>query len=220
MSFIEFDENVWQNQEKLLAFFSKRYCIGTDEVGRGCLAGPVVAASVLLPDNASFFVTDSKKLNKIKREMISKEILSRSPFVGISFIHVEVIDKVNILNATKLAMKNSISRCLNNIKNTILKQDLLLCIDGNFSLPGIEELSQVSVIKGDNAIASISAASIVAKVVRDAYMVSMSRIYPFYGFEQHKGYGTELHRKKILQHGLCRLHRKSFCKRIADASYQ
>jgi len=219
MLFTEFDENVWQNQKKLLAFFSKKICIGTDEVGRGCLAGPVVAASIILPPFSNFFVTDSKKISKKKREMISKEILSRSPFIGIAFVHAKVIDDINILNATKLAMKISVSRCLKNLKDAISHQDILLCIDGNFSLPGVDEVSQVSVIKGDSIIASISAASVLAKVTRDAYMESISRLYQGYHFEQHKGYGTELHRQRISQLGITSLHRKTFCSGIDYASH-
>lgn len=219
MLFTEFDEDVWQNQQKLLTFFTKKGCIGTDEVGRGCLAGPVVAASVMIPSQSSFFVTDSKKLSKKKREMISKVILASSPFIGIAFISAEVIDRINILNATKLAMKISISRCLNNIQNFFSRKDILLCVDGNFSVPGIEGVDQVSIIQGDNKIASIGAASILAKVTRDAYMVSMNRYFPAYKFDQHKGYGTKNHLQAIQNFGLTKFHRLSFCKGIQHDSH-
>ena len=219
MLFTEFDEDVWQNQQKLLTFFSKKRCIGTDEVGRGCLAGPVVAASVLFPYQADFFVTDSKKLSKIKREMISKVIMASSPFIGIAFVHAAMIDKINILNATKLAMKISISRCLDNMKKFIDTKDLLICLDGNFKVPGVEGVNQVSIVKGDSRIASIGAASIIAKVCRDAYMKSINRYFPGYSFDHHMGYGTKNHFQTIQNLGTTSLHRLTFCKGITHASH-
>lgn len=219
MLFTEFDEDIWLNQKKLLAFFSKKFCMGTDEVGRGCLAGPVVAASLILPGESTFFVADSKKLSVKKREMISKTILNHQPILGIAFVHPPAIDQINILNATKLAMIRSIHRCLANAKRFLSGQDILLCIDGNFSLPEVQEICQHSLIQGDNKIAAISAASVIAKVTRDSYMSKMSRIYPNYGFEQHKGYGTKIHRQKIESYGLTSFHRKTFCQGIQLASH-
>jgi ribonuclease HII len=219
MLFTDFDEDVWKNQEKLLAFFLKKTCIGTDEVGRGCLAGPVVAASVFFPCGSAFFLRDSKKLSIKKREMVSKTILSTKPFVGIAFVHPAVIDRINILNATKLAMKISIGRCLENAKKVLMHRDAILCVDGNFQVPGINSIQQISIVQGDNIIASISAASVLAKVTRDAYMTSMIRFFPGYGFEQNKGYGTPLHIREIKKNGLTPFHRKSFCSGIIDDSH-
>lgn len=218
MLFTEFDEDVWENQEKLLNFFSKENCIGTDEVGRGCLAGPVVAASIIFPAKADFFVTDSKKLSKKKREMISKIILASSPYVGIAFVHAPMIDKINILNATKLAMKISINRCLINMKNLCKWKDIMILVDGNFTIPTIEGIDQTSIVQGDSKLASIGAASIIAKVCRDAYMKSMNRYFPNYCFDHHKGYGTKNHFQAIQNYGLTPLHRKTFCKGILHAS--
>jgi ribonuclease HII len=218
MLFTEFDEDVWQNQKKLLNFFSKENCIGTDEVGRGCLAGPVVAASVIFPNQADFFVTDSKKLSKKKREMISKIILASSPYIGIAFVHAPMIDKINILNATKLAMKNSINRCLLNMKNFIHTKNIMIFVDGNFTIPSMEGIDQVSIVQGDRRLASIGSASIIAKVCRDDYMKSMERYFPNYSFDQHKGYGTKKHFQAIQDLGITPLHRKTFCKGILRAS--
>jgi len=219
MLFTELNSDVWENQKKILKTFSKKYCIGTDEVGRGCLAGPVVTAAVLFTSDKRIPVSDSKKLGKQKREKIFYEIIQSNPIVGIAFTHQSMIDKVNILNATKLAMEKSLFRCLKGLKNFIKPEDVIVCIDGNFLLTPLMDIRQISIIKGDAYVASISAASIVAKVTRDRYMSSMNRFYSGYGLDRNKGYGTKEHIMAIYNFGITPFHRKSFCRGMLNASH-
>ncbi len=153
---------------------------GVDEVGRGPLAGPLVSAAVILDvNNPIAGLNDSKKLSEKKREILYKEITEKAISVVVEFIWQQEIDKINILNATKKAMKI----CLN---KTNYDYVLIDAVD-----LGIE--NSLSIIKGDTLSASIAAASIIAKVTRDRYMVELSKKHPDYGFEKHKGYGTKLH---------------------------
>jgi len=218
MLFTDFNADVWENQKKILNTFSKKYCIGTDEVGRGCLAGPVVTAAVLFTNDEIIQVDDSKKMSRNKREKIFHEILCCKPVIGIAFTHSTMIDKINILNATKLAMQKSLRRCLTGLKSRIKFKEIVVCIDGNFLLPPLEDLCQVSIIKGDSIVASISAASIIAKVTRDRFMESMHQFYPGYGLDRNKGYGTREHITAIQNMGITPFHRKTFCKGLFDAS--
>ena len=177
---------------------------GVDEAGRGPLCGPVVAAAVILPKNIDIEgINDSKKLSEKKREKIYEEIISNKDiYYGIGISDVDVIEKVNILNATKLAMKDAI----NNLK---LKPDYVI-IDGNQKID-ISIPSQ-TLVSGDSKSASIAAASIIAKVTRDRMMKSCDEKYPEYNFAKHKGYGTKAHIEAIQKYGLCDIHRPSFCK--------
>ena len=176
---------------------------GIDEVGRGPLAGPVVAAAVILPRDFKILeLNDSKKISEKKRQLLHDEICSNALAVGIGMASNHEIDEINILNATKLAMK----RALDNIE---IKPNCLM-IDA-VCLEDVD-IKQFSVIKGDEKIASISAASIVAKVVRDRMMVEFSKKYNSYDFESNKGYGTAKHYKGIESCGICEIHRKSFLK--------
>ncbi len=175
---------------------------GIDEAGRGPLAGPVVAAACILPDGALFEnLNDSKQLTPELREILFSEITTYPDLIyGIGIIDVKTIDRVNILQATFLAMKKAVAAMP-------VFPDYLL-IDGN-QLP-LFDLPTESVVEGDGRSISIAAASILAKVTRDRIMVELDAHYPKYGFKQHKGYATEEHLTAIRQHGPCLIHRKSF----------
>jgi len=174
--------------------------VGIDEAGRGPLAGPVVACAFCFDKKVSLKgINDSKKLSFKQREEVYNR-LKNNPNVrwGIGRVSEKVIDKINILEATKLAMKRA-------MKN--LDADFLI-IDGNFSIKS--NVPQKSIIKADEKVYSCSAASIIAKVVRDRMMIRYHKKYPDYGFDKHKGYGTKLHRDSIKRKGFCDIHRKSF----------
>ena len=174
---------------------------GIDEAGRGPLAGPVVAAAVILdPYNPIIGLADSKKLSEKKRNLLAVEIKAKALHYGIGQAEHHEIDEINILNATLLAMQRAFAQLDTNV-------DLAL-VDGNKSpeLPCRTE----AIIKGDSKIPAISAASILAKTTRDQLMQTAHQNYPRYGFNQHKGYPTKAHREIIRQIGLCEIHRKSF----------
>jgi len=187
--------------EKL--YFSRGYrqVAGLDEVGRGPLAGPVVAAAVILPpEGIAEELFDSKKIPAKKREALNELILSRALGVGIGVIGQEEIDRLNILEATLEAMALAVG-------NLLIPPDFLL-IDG---LHGLKlSIPQKPIRKGDQLCNSISAASIVAKVTRDRIMMEYDQKYPQYHFARHKGYGTTEHRQAIEKFGVCELHRKTF----------
>ena len=181
------------------------YVCGVDEAGRGPLCGPVVAAAVILPkDECIEGVNDSKKLSEKKREKLYDDIISKSIAYGIGISDVDVIEEVNILNATKLAMKNAIS-------NLKIKPDYVL-IDGNQMID--IDIKGETVVSGDAKSESIAAASILAKVTRDRMLIEYDKMYPEYGFAKHKGYGTKAHIEAIGKYGLTPIHRPSFCKKF------
>ena len=214
MLFINQQDSLWKNEAQLLDFSGKKWIIGVDEVGRGCLAGPVTAAAVLfIIRPLRLNVKDSKSISAKKREDLLFEMIQCRPYIGIGFSSAKIIDEVNILNATKLAMSKAIHRCLHLIPTSEYDR-LQVCVDGNFTVPLSENIFQTSVIKGDSLIASVASASIVAKVTRDRYMTSISRFYPEYQFQQHKGYGTPQHYQAIHQFGISDFHRRSFLTRI------
>jgi ribonuclease HII len=179
------------------------HVIGVDEVGRGCLAGPVYAAAVSFKsDILADLVTDSKLLSEKRREELAREILVHH-HVGIAFATVEEIDEINILQASLLAMKRAVEKLR-------VKRGHVL-IDGNQKIPRLPKCyQQTTVVKGDLRVALISAASIVAKVTRDQLMKDLSLQYPHYGFEAHKGYSTVVHKESISAHGPCIHHRRTF----------
>ena len=180
-----------------------RYIAGIDEVGRGPLAGPVVAAAVILPADFDVLgVDDSKKLSEKKREELYGEIMKYAVSCGVGIIDNYVIDEINILEATKLAMKQAIEK-LETTPEYILIDALTL---KEIKIP------QRGIIRGDSLSVSIAAASIVAKVTRDRMMCEFHEKYPYYGFIQNKGYGTKAHYEGIDCHGMCDLHRRSFLK--------
>jgi len=174
---------------------------GVDEAGRGPLAGPVVVAAVILPDG--FIIdnlNDSKKMTEHSRELAFESIIENALDYSIVFVDNNTIDEVNILNATLLGMRNAIG-------NLKIKLDVVL-IDGNSAPDDIDNLKMI--VKGDALSASIAAASVLAKVSRDRYMIDISTVYPDYGFEKHKGYATKAHYEAINKYGLIGIHRRSF----------
>lgn len=193
-------------QEKKLYKKGYKAVVGIDEAGRGPLAGPVVACAFRfkkLPESGTLdvLVKDSKQLSAKQREEIY-DLLKKDSNIkwGIGRVYPKLIDKINILNATKLAMK----RAVENLK----KEADFLLIDGNFGLN--LDIPQKFIIKGDQKVFSIATASIIAKVTRDRTMANYCKKYPEYCFGQHKGYPTKQHKKLIKQHGICQLHRKTF----------
>ena len=182
-----------------------RLLCGVDEAGRGPLAGPVCAAAVILPRGLALEgLNDSKKLTEKKREELFAPICEQAISYGIAFASVEEIEELNILNATFLAMNRAIAK-LNPTPELAL-------IDGNRST-GITVNSRC-VVKGDAKCADIAAASVLAKVSRDRYMLEMAQRYPEYHFEQHKGYGTKLHYAAIREYGPSPIHRMSFLRNL------
>lgn len=178
---------------------------GVDEAGRGPLAGPVYAAAVILPSDCVIEgLNDSKKLTEKKREALFDEIKEKALAYGIASADEKEIDEINILNATFIAMKRAIA-------SLSVKPDLAL-IDGNQK--SHTDIEEVTVIKGDAKSMSIAAASVLAKVSRDRFMLEMAEKYPQYEFARHKGYGTKLHYEKIAQYGVCDIHRRTFLKKI------
>jgi ribonuclease HII len=174
---------------------------GVDEAGRGPLAGPVVAAAVILDDlNPIVGLADSKKLTALKRERLYDEIRAKALCCSIAEASVEEIDSLNILNATLLAMRRA-------VEGLRLKPHKVL-VDGN-RLPVLDVLAE-AIVKGDSKVPAISAASILAKVHRDRWCLQLHAQYPEYGFDRHKGYGTEAHLQALRTHGATPWHRHSF----------
>lgn len=178
-----------------------RFIAGVDEVGRGPLAGPVVAAAVILPRNFDLLgVNDSKKLSEKRREELFGEIMDRAVAVSIGMRDHLRIDEINILNATKEAMTDAVN-------SLAVRPDVLL-IDA-LSLERVT-VPQIGIVKGDSKSISIAAASIIAKVTRDRMMVEFAEKYPGYAFEKNKGYGTRAHYEGLDRQGTCPIHRQSF----------
>ncbi|MCG6938776.1 MAG: ribonuclease HII [Gammaproteobacteria bacterium] len=175
---------------------------GTDEAGRGPLAGNVVAAAVILsPDNQIFGLDDSKKLSEKKRQLLADEIKQKALCWSVVSISPQQIDEMNILQASLLAMKTA-------VENLHMAPDHVF-VDGNITLPGCC-CENTAIIKGDSRVAAISAASILAKVERDAQMLELHKQYPAYGFDKHKGYPTREHREVLYAIGPCPEHRRSY----------
>lgn len=180
---------------------------GVDEAGRGPLAGDVYAAAVILRDGEMIdYLNDSKKLSEKRREELYDTIIERADAYCIATASVEEIDRLNILNAAMIAMKRA-------VEGLGISPDLAL-IDGN-RLPELDCPSEF-VIKGDATSASISAASVLAKVARDRYMRELAEKYPQYAFEKHKGYGTKLHYEMLEKYGISDIHRRSFLKKLIN----
>lgn len=184
--------------------------LGVDEVGRGCIAGPVCAGVVIFrPESKSDLsrYVDSKTISEEKREAIAAEIQSEH-LSALGWATVEEVDELNIRQASLLAMKRAVDLLMQNQK--IQPQQCLILVDGRDIIPDLVHIDQHSVIKGDQLVRQISAASIVAKVARDKFMKEFSVKHTEYGFEKHKGYGTELHRNAIKKFGITEQHRKTF----------
>ena len=178
---------------------------GVDEAGRGPLAGPVFAACVILPPDCVIDgINDSKKLSEKKREELFDIICEKAICWNVASVDEKAIDEINILNATHLAMNNAVN-------GMRIKPDYVM-IDGN-SIKNMT-LPHCTIVKGDSKSISIAAASILAKVSRDRFITKIAEKYPEYGFEKHKGYGTALHNKAILEYGPCPIHRRTFLKKL------
>ncbi|HMQ47700.1 MAG TPA: ribonuclease HII [Saprospiraceae bacterium] len=193
----------------LKSFFNNKLVeAGCDEAGRGCLAGPVFAAAVILPKDFNHpLLNDSKKLSEKKREQAKAIILKEALACALAQVSAEEIDAINILNASFLAMHRAISQ--------LSLQPELLLIDGNRfnAYPGIPAHC---IVKGDAQYTAIAAASILAKTARDEYMMKLDQDYPYYDWKHNKGYPTETHRQAVLTYGLSPQHRKTFQVRIVD----
>ena len=183
------------------------YICGIDEVGRGPLAGPVVAGAVILPKDCQIlYLNDSKQLSEKKREELYDVIMEKAVATGIGYASPERIDEINILQATYEAMRAAIS-------NLAVKPDILL--NDAVTIPGVD-IRQVPIIKGDAKSVSIAAASIIAKVTRDRLMVEYDSVFPEYGFASNKGYGAAVHIEALKKYGPTPIHRRSFIGNFVD----
>ena len=204
------------SEERKLQKLGYKRIVGLDEAGRGALSGPVVAAAVMIKNSfrISYFgfrisrLRDSKKLSQKQREEFYKLII-QSPYIewGIGRVSEKVIDRINILEATKLAMKRAIDNLISNFQFPISKKTFLI-LDGNMKLD--LPISQKSIVKADEKVMSCTTASVIAKVTRDRIMKRYNKKYPQYNFAQHKGYGTKEHFKMLKKYGPCKIHRQSF----------
>ena len=209
-------------KEREIALREAVLVVGVDEAGRGPLCGPVVAAAVSYKD-ATYaippelekdfsLIRDSKKLSEQQREKIY-DLIQEHFYVGIGIVHADTIDRINILEATFLAMKSAISQLMKNIpvqhENHGRGAQAYVLVDGNQEIPNVS-LRQETVVGGDGTVKSIAAASIVAKVTRDRMIVEYDKQYPEYGLAQHKGYGTKVHMDALRKYGPTPIHRMSF----------
>jgi len=184
------------------------FIIGVDEAGRGPLAGPVVAAAVSLKTTRfKNRIDDSKKLSPLQRENAFLEIIEKSYF-GIGIVNEKIIDKINILQATRVAMEESILSLLNRLKSKNKSERIHILVDGNVKLD--INFPYTNIIRGDSRSKSIACGSILAKVTRDRIMCQYDKVYPQYGFLKHKGYGTKAHKQAIREFGPSLIHRVSF----------
>lgn len=196
--------DLWTLENEIYAEGYSKIC-GVDEAGRGPLAGPVYAAAVILPQGLVIEgLNDSKKLTEAKREMLFSEITEKALAYSIAFASVSEIEEHNILGATMLAM----NRAIEGISVT----PQLALIDGNRNKD--IKINSRCIIKGDSLCADIAAASVLAKVSRDRYMLEMAEKYPEYHFDKHKGYGTKLHYEALREHGPSEIHRPSFLRKM------
>ncbi len=194
-------DDQWQHFEAQARHGGARHVAGVDEVGRGPLAGPVVAAVVLLPEHfRPEGINDSKKLSARQRLSAFERICRQAAGIGVGVIDAEVIDRINILQAALLAMATAIDQ--------LDPQPDYLLVDGNQTVK--RPIPQMTLTRGDSRSISIAAASIVAKVTRDRLMEDYHQLYPDYGFAQHKGYPTQAHREAVRRLGCCPIHRRSF----------
>ena len=183
-------------------FFKYTNEAGTDEAGRGCLAGPVTAGAIILPEGFSnSILNDSKQLSELKREQLRPILEEEAVSFAICHVFEEEIDKINILNASILAMHRALEK--------LKEPPSFILVDGNRFKP-FQSISHECIIKGDGKYMSIAAASVLAKTHRDAYMAKIHEEFPMYNWIKNKGYPTKEHREAIRKHGLTKYHRKSF----------
>lgn len=200
-----------KNIDKKYLASAIEYIAGTDEAGRGPLAGPVVAAAVILPkDFYDERIDDSKKLSAHLREELFDVIRKNALSYAYTIISQNKIDEINILKASLLAMKRSVQKLK-------LQPDIIL-VDGNKSF--VYDAKVIPIIKGDSKSLSIASASIIAKVVRDKIMMKLAKDYPQYGWDRNKGYPTKEHIEAILRYGACKIHRKTFLRKIYERANQ
>lgn len=178
---------------------------GIDEVGRGPLAGPVVAGAVILPEDCQIlYLNDSKKLTERRRELLYEEIMEKAVAVGLGVVSQERIDEINILQATYEAMREAVGK---------LDPQPEILLNDAVTIPGLSQ-RQIPIIKGDAKSQFIAAASVVAKVTRDHMMIALDEAYPQYGFASNKGYGSAAHMAALREYGPCPLHRRTFIRNI------
>ncbi|MBD3261248.1 MAG: ribonuclease HII [Candidatus Altiarchaeales archaeon] len=201
---------LYEHDRKIIRETGARYVVGVDEAGRGPLAGPLVISSVVLDlEDPIEGIRDSKKLSERKREALAHTIEAKALVSLVSIVNEDLIDRINILQATLYGMFNC-------VKHWSHRDDMLVLVDGNKSIPNFPEERQKTIIKGDSLSASIAVASILAKTKRDSLMRKSSNLYPLYEFETHKGYPTKKHIELIRRWGLSEIHRKSFCKKFVE----
>lgn len=203
-----------QKIEKELYQKGVKSICGIDEAGRGPLAGPVVVASVIMPEGSMIEgVNDSKKVSEKKREKLYEQIIEEAVAYGVGIIDQNEIDRINILNATKEGLTLCIKELEKDLKekNRGIEKPEIILVDALTKID-TDHIPYQSIIKGDAKSYSIAAASIIAKVTRDRIMRQWDEVYPEYGFAKHKGYGTAMHISAIKQYGICPLHRKTFVK--------
>lgn len=206
------DEKLQAEKERLelmkeyeYAYAAMGHLCGVDEAGRGPLAGPVVAGAVILPGDCEIlFLNDSKKLAAKKREELFAEIQEKATAWGIGIVGPDVIDRLNILQATYQAMRQAVEQLA--VKPALLLNDAVTIPD--------TDIDQLPIIKGDAKSVSIAAASILAKVTRDRMMLEYDTLFPEYGFARHKGYGTAVHIAAVREYGPCPIHRRTFIKKF------
>lgn len=202
-----------KDQVDILDKHAKEYkqIAGIDEVGRGPIAGPVVACSIIMGEDQIQGVKDSKKLTDKKRRELADKIYSNSLAIGYGLVDHETIDEINIKEATHLAMKKALENMVDKKGNKVTPN--LVLIDAEI----IDiDIDQISINSGDDLVYQISCASIMAKIFRDDIMIEYGKKFPEYSFEAHKGYGTKKHYEAIDKHGLSKIHRKSFMKKYYD----
>ena len=205
-------------KEREIALGEGVLVVGVDEAGRGPLCGPVVAAAVcykkpdfVIPEELAkdfALIRDSKKLSEKQREKMY-DLIQEHFFVGVGIVHADTIDRINILEATFLAMKSAVSDLERSLRVSQSKQNLVLLIDGNQKIPNLS-MTQETVVGGDGTVKSIAAASIIAKVTRDRMILEYDKQYPQYGLAKHKGYGTKVHMDALRKYGPSPIHRMSF----------
>ncbi|MCX7905885.1 MAG: ribonuclease HII [Elusimicrobiales bacterium] len=201
----------------LKKYFKKNYVIGVDEVGRGPIAGPVVAVACIIKDythSAIELIKDSKKLNSKDREKIYKSLIfSKNVVFSFEYATAKEIDIYNIFNATFLAMKKAVEKIVR--INSLSSDEFIVVVDGNKKIPNLN-YEQISIVKGDDKSAVVGCSSIFAKILRDRWMNYYDKLYPCYGFAKHKGYPTKYHIDMIEKYGLSPIHRLSFqpCSRV------
>ncbi|MBR1844836.1 MAG: ribonuclease HII [Lachnospiraceae bacterium] len=194
--------------------FSEFTIAGVDEAGRGPLAGPVVAGCVVLDRSKEIlYVNDSKKLSEKKRNELYDEIIEKACAYGVGIVDEKIIDEINILEATHIAMKKAYEEADKMYRERFGKNINMLFVDA-LKIKKVD-IKQVSIVHGDALSISVASASIIAKVTRDRMMIEYDKKYPEYGFAKHKGYGTKAHIDAIKKYGACELHRKSFVKNFS-----